>query len=140
MERSRESFAGETKEKLTRSAGLADLCCCNYKIIYLFCNKIIDKTMQKVDEIKSILGKHKEHLRQKYKVKDLGIFGSFTRNEETAESDIDILVDFEGDIGLEFIDLADELEKILGHKVDLVSKAGVKPKYLSYVLEDLIYV
>lgn len=96
--------------------------------------------MQKVDEIKSTLGKYKEHLRQKYKVKNLGIFGSYTRNEETDESDIDILVDFEGDIGLEFIDLADELEEILGHKVDLVSKAGVKPKYLNYVLEDLVYV
>ena len=93
--------------------------------------------MKSLDDIKLILIKSKKSLKSKYKIKSLGIFGSYSRGEAKEESDIDIL---EEPIGLEFIDLADELEQILNHKVDLVSKSGIRDKYLQYVQKELIYV
>ena len=50
------------------------------------------------------------------------------------------MVDFDKQVGVEFIDLATELEKLLDLKVDLVSKNGIKPRYFEAVKEDLIYV
>lgn len=71
---------------------------------------------------------------------DIAVFGSYARNEQKENSDIDILVDCSGDIGSNFISLADELENILNNKVDLVSKNGIKNKYFVYPKDDLIYV
>ena len=90
--------------------------------------------------IANLLIANKSQLVSKYHLKSIGIFGSFTREDFTEESDIDILIDYEQPLGVEFIDLADELEKILNHKVDLVSKNGVKPKYFKEIQKDLIYV
>lgn len=70
----------------------------------------------------------------------MAIFGSFSRKEQTDSSDLDILVEFYDKIGVRFIDLADELENLLGFKVDLVSKNGIKEKYLKSIDSDLIYV
>lgn len=102
--------------------------------------KLANLEMKKLNEIILILKDNEKHLKEKYKIKRLGLFGSVCRGEATDESDIDVLAEFEEPIGLEFVDLADELEKILGHKVDLVSKGGIKPSYFRYVQEDLIYV
>ena len=96
--------------------------------------------MKTVDEIKSILAQHKEELRDRYKVKEIGIFGSYIRGEQREKSDLDILVEFEKPIGLEFIELAEFLESILELKVDLVSKGAVKPNRWRYIEKDLIYV
>lgn len=96
--------------------------------------------MQSLSSITSILSGHKNQLFRKYGLKQLAIFGSYARNEQQAQSDIDILVDFERPIGIEFIDLAEELEGILHAKVDLVSKNGVKPKYLQSITGELKYV
>ena len=76
----------------------------------------------------------------RYYVSELGLFGYVVRNDFSGESDIDILVDFSQPIGIEFIDLAEELETRLKRKVDLVSKKGVKPQYLKTIQADLIYV
>ena len=96
--------------------------------------------MKTLDEIKNILAQHKEELRQKYKVKEIGIFGSYVRGEQKRKSDVDILVEFKEPIGLEFIELAEFLESILEVKVDLVSKGAIKPNRWRYIEEDLIYV
>lgn len=91
--------------------------------------------------ILATLKKAKPLLAQKYCVKDLAIFGSYSRNEEIAgKSDLDIMVDFSQPIGLAFVDLADELEGLLQLKVDLVSRGGIKPKYFTVIEPDLIYV
>lgn len=66
-------------------------------------------------------------MQQEYKVKTIGIFGSYARGEETEESDVDILVEFEEPVGLEFVHLADYLEEILGVKVDLLTPDAIKP-------------
>ena len=70
----------------------------------------------------------------------MAIFGSYSRREQTDSSDLDILVEFSDRIGIRFVDLADDLESIIGFKVDLVSKKGVKEKYLVSIDSDLIYV
>jgi len=70
----------------------------------------------------------------------MAIFGSYSRLEQNDSSDLDILVEFSGKIGIRFIDLAEDLENIIGFKVDLVSKKGIKEKYLKSINADLIYV
>jgi uncharacterized protein len=92
------------------------------------------------ENITNLLKANKLDLLARYHLKSIGIFGSFTREDFKDDSDIDILIDYEEPIGIEFIDLAEELEKILNLKVDLVSKNGVKPKYLEEIQKDLVYV
>ncbi len=96
--------------------------------------------MRTLQEIKNTLGNHKQRLFRDYPIRTMAIFGSFSRNEQNDSSDIDILVEFSDKIGIRFIDLADELEKIVGTKVDLVSKRGIKDQYLKSIHSDLIYV
>jgi predicted nucleotidyltransferase len=55
-------------------------------------------------------------------------------------SDLDIMVDFNGDIGWDFFDLAMDLENLLHKKVDLVSGKAIKPHYWEHIKEDLLYV
>ncbi len=93
-----------------------------------------------IEEIKNILSKQKLILQNKYKVSTIAIFGSFSRGEQNINSDIDIMVDFDEPVGIEFIDLADTLENILHAKVDLVSKNAIKPKLMKTIEKDLIYV
>ena len=96
--------------------------------------------MKNLEEIESILLKHKSGLRERFKVKEIGIFGSYARNEQTEDSDVDILVEFEEPVGLLFVHLADFLEEILQSRVDLVTEDGIKPNRRKYIMEDLIYV
>jgi hypothetical protein len=96
--------------------------------------------MKDINEIKELLQKNKTDLMNRYNLRSIALFGSITRNEATEKSDIDILVDFEKPIGLEFVILADELEEILGVKVDLVTPNAIKPKVFEYIKRDLLYV
>lgn len=96
--------------------------------------------MRTLQEIKSTLINHKDHLFRDYPIKSMAIFGSYSRKEQSDDSDLDILVEFNDRIGIRFIDLAEELEKLIGFKVDLVSKKGIKEKYLKTIDSDLIYV
>ena len=96
--------------------------------------------MKTLQEIKLILSNHKSRLFTKYPIRSLAIFGSVVRNEQNEKSDLDILVDLDGKIGIRFIDLADEIEELTGLKVDLVSRKGIKDKYLNSISSDLIYV
>jgi predicted nucleotidyltransferase len=78
--------------------------------------------MTNLSDIKSILKSNKQRLTEKYGLSVIAIFGSYCRGQQTESSDVDILVDFQKPIGIEFIDLASELEKLLKIRVDLVSK------------------
>jgi predicted nucleotidyltransferase len=107
----------------------------------VFNNKPLkENEMKTLEEIKSVLARNKSRFSQKYGETELAVFGSYSRNDQTENSDIDILVDFEKPVGLEFIELAIELENLLELKVDLVSKNGIKPRYFESVKEELIYV
>ncbi len=96
--------------------------------------------MKSIVDIKKSLIENRASLYDRYPIKSLAVFGSYARNEQSEQSDIDILVEFKGKIGSEFISLADELEEILDMKVDLVSKRGVKDRYLKSIETDLIHV
>ena len=96
--------------------------------------------MRSLTEIKDTLKSNKMRLTEKYGLSLMAIFGSYGRGQQTENSDIDILVDFKKPIGVEFIDLANELEILLKTKVDLVSKNGVRPHYLKQIEQELTYV
>ncbi|MCX6236789.1 MAG: nucleotidyltransferase family protein [Bacteroidia bacterium] len=106
----------------------------------LFQKNIYFWIMMTLQDIKSILSSHKSQLFKDYPIKSMAIFGSYSRMENNADSDLDILVEFKDKIGIRFIDLAEEIENIIGFKVDLVSKNGIKDKYLQSIDYDLIYV
>ncbi len=96
--------------------------------------------MKNLRQIKKVLSACKGDLFQQYHVKSLAIFGSYARNEQKQHSDVDILVDFTAPVGVEFIDLANNLESLLEIQVDLVSRKGIRPKYYKEIQSDLIYV
>jgi len=96
--------------------------------------------MKSLEELKKIINQHKKELEEKYKVKSIAIFGSYVRNEQNAESDVDILVEFREPVGLLFIHLADYLEEILSVRVDLLTPEAIKPNRKKYILEKLVYV
>ena len=99
--------------------------------------------MKTIDEIKEILEEHKEEVSQKYKVREIGIFGSFVRGEQKKRSDIDILVEFDQrNIPglLKFIEMERYLEKLLRKKVDLVRKGGIRPELRKIILKEVVYI
>jgi len=96
--------------------------------------------MAKIGLLKRILARHKMELKQKYNVKEIGIFGSYVRGDQKRKSDIDILVEFEEVPGLfKFIELEDYLTEILGIKTDLVMKDALKPYIGKHILDEVIY-
>ena len=97
--------------------------------------------MSEKQAILAVLKNAKPSLAKKYGVKDLALFGSYSRDTAIGgKSDVDILVAFSQPIGITFIDLADELEQLLQRKVDLVSRTAIKPKYFTVIEPELIYV
>lgn len=96
--------------------------------------------MSSKEEVIRKLKRLKLGLTKTYPIASIAIFGSFARSEQTPDSDIDILVELNGQIGSKFFDLAEELESSLGQRVDLVSKNGIKPRYLKSIESDLVYV
>jgi len=95
----------------------------------------------KIDRIIMILRENKPVLEEKYKVKTLGVFGSYVRGEQKEGSDLDILVEFQEPVGLfKFMELEEFLEKNTGVKVDLVSRKALKPRIGKYILEEVINV
>ncbi len=95
-------------------------------------------------EIEKIMKKLKENIpliREKYHVKNLGVFGSYVRGEQKKKSDVDILVEFEKPLGLlEFAGLELQLSKLLGKKVDLVMKTALKPKIGKHIMDEVQYI
>ena len=99
--------------------------------------------MTNVEEIKRTLLQHKAELKKKFKVKTIGVFGSYVRGEQKRGSDVDILVEFEEDaeIGFfKFLDLEEFLSRKLGVKVDLVTKNALKPYIGKCILQEVIMI
>ena len=72
-------------------------------------------------------------------VASIALFGSVARNEATAESDVDLLVEFGVPVGLfEYFAVQERLEQVLGVRVDLVTPAGLKPGIRERVLREAI--
>lgn len=98
--------------------------------------------MNTLQEIQNTLRQHLPQVRQKYRVRQLGVFGSFVRGEQTENSDIDLLVEFDPSARfglLTFCQLENDLSEILQRKVDLVMKDGLKPRIGERILQEVIY-
>jgi predicted nucleotidyltransferase len=98
--------------------------------------------MKTIKEIKKQLETLKPVLKEKYQVETIGIFGSYTRGEQTKKSDADILVVFSEDahIGFfKFLELEELLTQKLEVKVDLVTKNALKPRLKEQILKETIY-
>jgi len=96
---------------------------------------------KKLEDVLDIIKEHKKFLEERYKVKEIGVFGSFVRSEQKRGSDIDILVDFyEVPDLLEFLNLERHLERILRKRVDLVRKPAVRKELEKKILSEMVYI
>jgi len=94
-----------------------------------------------LDEIKDILNKHREELRQKYSITEMGIFGSYVREEQKETSDVDILVEFDKPVSLlQIVSLENYLSDILGIKVDVVPKKNIRKELKDHILKEAVLV
>ncbi len=91
-------------------------------------------------EVEKKLKELKPILSRKYFVDRIGYFGSYSRNEQKEESDIDIIVSFRKPLGWEFFDLQELLENELNIKVDLVSEKALKSQLRQVILNNVTYV
>jgi predicted nucleotidyltransferase len=96
--------------------------------------------MPSKQEILERLKSARPELDSRYPLASLALFGSVSRGDDHNTSDVDILVEFSDKVGLKFFEFANDLERLLGTKVDLVSKKGIKKKYFKQIEPDLIYV
>lgn len=96
--------------------------------------------MLTVTEIEQRLKAIKPYLLQHFFVDKIGYFGSYARNEQNEESDVDILVNFKKPIGWEFFDLKEYLENQLNIKVDLISEKALKKQLRESILNSVKYV
>ncbi len=93
------------------------------------------------DQIVHTLSAHRQELAQRFGVKQLSLFGSAARDQLRDDSDVDVLVEFEGDATYEgYFKLQDYLEALLGRSVDLVTERGLKPRARKHVQKDLVRV
>ena len=97
--------------------------------------------MKSKEDIQASLAGLKDTLRREYGVTEIGLFGSCVRGDQGAESDVDILVDFERPLGLlEFVGLKYYLSEALDIRVDLVMKKALRPAIGERILREVVYV
>ena len=99
--------------------------------------------MKTLEKVTAIIENLKPLLSEQYGVETIGVFGSYTRGEQTKKSDIDILVTFREDAHpgfFKFLELEEFLAGKLGIKVDLVSKEALKPYIGKHILEEVVMV
>ncbi len=88
--------------------------------------------------ILEILRKEKPELMRCYGLKRLALFGSYAREDQREDSDVDILVEIEPQIGLRFVELAERIETVLGIRTEVVSRRAIKPRYWEIIKEELV--
>lgn len=92
-----------------------------------------------IEEIKNILNDNKDYFAEKYNVNNFLLFGSYAKNLQTAESDIDLLVNFTQPVDMFiFIDLQEYLEKIFNKKIDLGTVNGLKSFVKDSILKEAL--
>ena len=90
-------------------------------------------------EIFDLLESQREPIRG-FGVTELGVFGSFARNEQRPDSDVDVLVNLRRETFRDYMGLLSFLEKLFGRKVDLVMKDSIKPIIRDRILREAVYV
>ena len=97
--------------------------------------------MKTLNEIRQVLSLQKQSICEIYRITEIGIFGSYTRGDETETSDIDILVDYQtAPTLIMLVELRDYLSQLFGIKVDIVTKNGLKPRIRERVLAEVVYI
>lgn len=92
-------------------------------------------------QIMAILGAQRAELAARYHLRELGVFGSYVRNEQHATSDLDILVAFElAPSFFTLLTLEDELSELLGLPVDLTVKSALRPHLGAHILREVVTV
>lgn len=91
------------------------------------------------DEITRILASHRKEL-EALGVRSLALFGSVVRGEAKSDSDVDILVEFSKPVGLfAFLEVKERLERLLGRRVDLVTRNALHPRLRDSILKEAVY-
>lgn len=101
------------------------------------------QAVKNIDEARAILKEHKAEVMQKYRVSEIGIFGSFVRGEQKRGSDVDILVEFSPRNIPGLITLSEMeryLQRLLKKKVDVVIKSGIRPELKRDILKEVVYI
>lgn len=99
------------------------------------------KQLKDIEYYIGILRQYLPEIKEKYSVSYLGVFGSYVRGEQTGESDLDVLVEFDEVPGLlKYIELEYYLSDLLGVKVDLVTRTGLKPNIGKHILNEVVSV
>lgn len=99
-----------------------------------------DRGLKNLEDIKKILSAHSAELRDKFKIREIGIFGSYVRGEQNRKSDLDILVEFDKTVGFfEWIDAEDYIASLLKTKVDLVPKENIRRELRDIILREVVY-
>lgn len=98
--------------------------------------------MISINEIKKVISSQKQYLNEKFGVKEIGVFGSYLRNQNRADSDVDILIELERPprislIGL--VELQEYLTELLGIKVDLAIKRNLRKRIGKRILNEVEY-
>lgn len=98
--------------------------------------------MKSIEEVRALLTQHQEEIRQRYGVRVVGIFGSYSRGEAGPMSDIDLLLELERPIGWEIVDVKEYLEDLLGLRTDIMTRGALrkKPMLRRHIEGDLIRV
>lgn len=96
--------------------------------------------MKTLKEIEKILKENKAILAERFKVKEIGIFGSYVRGEQKEKSDVDILVSFYEPISLlKLVSLENFLSALTGVKIDIVPKEDIRPELKERILGEVMY-
>jgi len=86
-----------------------------------------------------ILRSREQEIKERFAVKRIGLFGSYVRGEETKESDIDILVEFDDPTFRNFMNLAFFLEDLFGRRVDLLTPEGISHRIRPNVEKEVVW-
>jgi predicted nucleotidyltransferase len=94
-----------------------------------------------LEEIRKVLAGHRQELKDKYKVKNIGIFGSYVRGEHRAKGDLDVLVEYDNPVSLlQIVALENHLTALLGVKVDLVPRRNIRKELKKSILKEMVLV
>ncbi|MDO8580398.1 MAG: nucleotidyltransferase family protein [Candidatus Omnitrophota bacterium] len=97
--------------------------------------------MNELDKIKKVLKQNKRLLQRTFKIKQLGLFGSYVRGDQKNNSDVDILVEFSETPGLfDFMKVENNLSNMLKRRVDLVMKGALKPTIGKNIMREVVYI
>ncbi len=95
--------------------------------------------MEKLSRFRETLRRHLPRLNDQYHVGSLDLFGSYVRQEQTDDSDLDVLVEFTATPGLfAFVELENDLSDLLGVQVDLVMRNALKPRLRPHILVEVV--